>query len=334
MILAAGKGERMRPLTDEIPKALVNVAGKTLLEWAVDRYIRAEISNIVIAVGWKGSLIEDFVKTSHLGVKVVHVHDYEIGPLQTLLTALENFEGNFLLSPVDAIIEPASLIGMGAYHSETCGHEGMLLATNSDAESGTLVGIDEDGLVKEIGDVHTKINSVRSAMMFIGNTTIRESCRTAIDDGKERVVQLLEQLVQKGSHVHTYNMQQSILDIDTLSDLLSANEFLLKRGCVSGEGSVYVPSGDRIELGDTLTLKTNIKLEKGTTIIGPVLVLSGCHISENCTLGPNVTIDSNITLSRGCVVSDAVIFGGTKISSQRHIHRSIIYRSIEYDVEV
>ncbi len=334
MILAAGKGERMRPLTDEVPKALVCVAGKTLLEWAVDRYIQAEISNIVIAVGWKGSMIEDFVTTSHLGVKVVHVPDYEIGPLQTLLTALETFEGDFLLSPVDAIIEPASLMAMCVYHSDICSHDGMLLATRFEAESGTLVGIDEDGLVKEIGDVHTKTKNVRSAMMFIGNANIRESCKAAIDEGKGRVVQLLAQLVQKGSPVHTYNVSQTILDIDTLTDILTANEYLLKRGGVSNEGSVYVPPGDRIELGDTLTLKTNIKLEKGTTIIGPVLVLSGCHIGENCTLGPNVTIDSNMTVSRECEVSDAVIFGGTKISSQRRIHRSVIYGSTEYNVEV
>ncbi|MHA3965156.1 MAG: NTP transferase domain-containing protein, partial [Candidatus Thorarchaeota archaeon SMTZ1-45] len=101
----------MRPLTDVIPKALVNVAGKTLLEWAIERYSQSGMEDIVIAVGWKGNMIEDFVSESNLNSRIIHVPDYETGPLQTLLTAIETFDGDFLLSPVDAILDPSTVLG-------------------------------------------------------------------------------------------------------------------------------------------------------------------------------------------------------------------------------
>ncbi len=59
MILAAGRGERMRPLTDHIPKPLLPVAGKPLLAWLVEKLVRAGIADIVINVSHLGEMIED-----------------------------------------------------------------------------------------------------------------------------------------------------------------------------------------------------------------------------------------------------------------------------------
>ncbi len=334
MILAAGKGERMSPLTNEIPKALVKVAGKTLLEWAVERYNQSGINEIVVAVGWKGSMIEDFVSKFDIKASVVHVSDYEIGPLQTFLKAIETFDGDFLLSPVDAMIEPASMMGIQTHHSEIGEHEHMTLAVGSDAESGTLVESNEDGILTQIGHVGSNSSSIaRSAMLFVANTKIRELCRTALNDGKERVAQLLAQLVKEGSHIRCYQVSCPWFDIDTLSDLIIANQHFLQRGGFRVPKSIFVPAGDSVEVGDSLTLKSNIILGKGTSLQGPVLIATDCRIGENCILGPNVTIDSNTTLSEGCEITDAVIFGDSKVPSQSRVQRSIIYSSIRYSAE-
>jgi MurNAc alpha-1-phosphate uridylyltransferase len=61
MILAAGKGERMRPLTDTTPKPLLSVAGKPLLEYHLDKLVGAGFRELVINVSWLGQQIEDFV---------------------------------------------------------------------------------------------------------------------------------------------------------------------------------------------------------------------------------------------------------------------------------
>ncbi len=58
MILAAGRGERMRPLTDELPKPLLEVGGKALIVWHIERLRAAGIRDIVINHAWLGRMIE------------------------------------------------------------------------------------------------------------------------------------------------------------------------------------------------------------------------------------------------------------------------------------
>jgi MurNAc alpha-1-phosphate uridylyltransferase len=62
MILAAGRGERLRPLTDSTPKALATVKGKTLIDWQIERLVKAGYPDLVINHAWLGAQIE-----SHLG---------------------------------------------------------------------------------------------------------------------------------------------------------------------------------------------------------------------------------------------------------------------------
>lgn len=57
MILAAGRGERLRPLTDQVPKSLIEVRGKSLLEWHLDALRGAGIRTVVINLGWLGEQI-------------------------------------------------------------------------------------------------------------------------------------------------------------------------------------------------------------------------------------------------------------------------------------
>jgi MurNAc alpha-1-phosphate uridylyltransferase len=61
MILAAGRGERMRPLTDALPKPLLRVRGKPLIERHVERLAEAGITRLVINLAWLGGLIRDYL---------------------------------------------------------------------------------------------------------------------------------------------------------------------------------------------------------------------------------------------------------------------------------
>ena len=71
MILAAGRGERMRPLTDQMPKPLLRVRGKPLIEYHLERLARAGIDRIVINLAWLGGMIRDALGDgSRFGVRI------------------------------------------------------------------------------------------------------------------------------------------------------------------------------------------------------------------------------------------------------------------------
>ncbi len=78
MILAAGLGERLRPITDTMPKALVEVDGISLLEQHLQRLADASVKTVVINLGWLGEKIAERIGSGHqFGLQVVYSPEYD-----------------------------------------------------------------------------------------------------------------------------------------------------------------------------------------------------------------------------------------------------------------
>lgn len=96
MILAAGRGERLRPLTDHIPKPLVKVAGRELLLWHILRLKKAGIEEIVVNSAWLSQKIVEFLGDgSKWNVNITHSVE-GAGGLETaggIIRALSFFQG-------------------------------------------------------------------------------------------------------------------------------------------------------------------------------------------------------------------------------------------------
>lgn len=73
MILAAGRGERMRPLTDSLPKPLLTVGGKPLIEHHIDALVLAGIGEVIINLSWRGEKIREFLGDgSRYGIEITY----------------------------------------------------------------------------------------------------------------------------------------------------------------------------------------------------------------------------------------------------------------------
>lgn len=80
MILAAGRGERMRPLTDRLPKPLLAVGGKPLIVWHIEALVRAGVREIVINHAWLGRVLEEALGDgSRWGVSIAWSREGEDG---------------------------------------------------------------------------------------------------------------------------------------------------------------------------------------------------------------------------------------------------------------
>lgn len=93
MILAAGRGERMRPLTDETPKPLLKVGGKPLIQRHIEALAAAGVREIVINLAWKGAMIRETLgEGAAYGVRILYSDE---GP-----EALETGGGVFKALPM------------------------------------------------------------------------------------------------------------------------------------------------------------------------------------------------------------------------------------------
>ena len=143
VILAAGMAKRLRPLTDTMPKCLLKVGGRTLLERTVEAMRQAGISEFVVVTGYRGDMISDFLSVydESLSFTFLHNADYEHNNnIYSLWMAGEVVRGkDFLLMDSDIFCDPAAVVRIAqepesalAVNRHECGEEEMKVVVDAD----------------------------------------------------------------------------------------------------------------------------------------------------------------------------------------------------------
>lgn len=162
MILAAGLGTRLRPLTDEVPKALVTVAGTPMLERVARRLIAAGVDRLIVNVHHHADQVVDFIHARDgFGVDVRISREPE-RPLETgggLLHARDHFRGDgpFLLHNVDVICH-ADLSAMVRRHSEA---DALATLAVQRRPAGRFLRFDGAGLQARVDDRTGTVDTAR-----------------------------------------------------------------------------------------------------------------------------------------------------------------------------
>ena len=100
IILAAGRGNRLSPLTDDKPKCMVELFGKNLLEWQLEVYKKMGITDISVVTGYKNELIR------YNDIKLYYNHDFEnTNMVETLFSAEKELSGDVIISYGDIIFQ-------------------------------------------------------------------------------------------------------------------------------------------------------------------------------------------------------------------------------------
>lgn len=142
--MAAGEGKRMRPLTLERPKPLIEVAGKPIIEHVLDA-LPPEIDDVIVVIGYKGNMIREHLGDSYGGRKLRYVHQWmQAGTAHALSLARPFIEGKFFLLNADDILGREAL-------AEAIRHPLSILATpHEDPSKFGVIIKNDDGTMAEI----------------------------------------------------------------------------------------------------------------------------------------------------------------------------------------
>ncbi len=161
MILAAGLGTRLRPLTDHTPKALIRVAGVPMLERVARRLVDAGVDHLIINVHHHADQVVDYVdRRDGFGVDVRLVHEVE-RPLETgggLKHARAHFRGGpFLVHNVD-VISDMDLAGMVRAHQDA---GALATLAVQDRPSSRFLRFDDSGLQARVDRSAGRVDTAR-----------------------------------------------------------------------------------------------------------------------------------------------------------------------------
>jgi len=105
LILCGGKGERLRPLTESIPKPLVHVRGRPILSYLLDHIRKFGINDIVIAAGFKAEKIGEFFRDDHRGLAAKIVDSGDVDIIERIKACAPHLAGDFILFYGDTLAD-------------------------------------------------------------------------------------------------------------------------------------------------------------------------------------------------------------------------------------
>jgi len=119
LILAGGKGTRLKPITHEIPKPLVPLHGKPILEYSLDLFKKFGIKDIMISIGFKGEKIKEyFGDGKRFGVNITYLKENEpLGTAGPLRLAKNLIKGPFIVCNADEL-KDINLMDMFMFHKD------------------------------------------------------------------------------------------------------------------------------------------------------------------------------------------------------------------------
>jgi len=314
VILAAGEGIRLRPLTETRPKCMLYVAGRPILHHLVLEAKKAGITEVVIVVRYMKEKIINYFMNKDLGIKIKFV---EQGPQKgtgtALLAAETEIKDKFVVLAGDTITE-SSIIKAAIE-----GHEGTITLAVKKVKNPREYGVVELSGNKvslfEEKPKHPKTD-LANLSVYCMEPTVFERLKTIgrSERGEYELVNLF--VGAKAVVVEGYWR-----DIGYPWDLFEANEFLL--------GKLESQSGDVVNS----TINGKVIMEKGAKIIHSYIEGSA-YIGANTIIGPNAYLRGNNSIGKNCAIGggttlkNSILFDEVRAKHLAYIGDSIIGENV------
>jgi glucose-1-phosphate thymidylyltransferase len=306
IILAAGEGVRVRPLTRSRPKAMIPVANRPIIEYVIDALIKNGIRDIVVVVGYRKEQVTRFLNGLGLPIEVV-VQEKQLGTAHALQCAESKIKGDFLVLPGDNYIDPQSI----ARIKDT---PNAILVKEHPNPSNFGVVLLNNGWVTDIVEKpeHSPSFMVSTGIYCLKKNFFSHIRGTDITDAVSGMIRAGEQI----KAVPADDWQDAIF----AWDLLKMNRRLLKNLPMAREGT----SSRQTIIQGPVSIGKGTIIGPNTVITGPVVIGNDCNIGANTVIMPNTSIGSRVRLDPFSIIGDAIIMDDTIIGSHSRIIDTVV----------
>jgi UDP-N-acetylglucosamine diphosphorylase/glucosamine-1-phosphate N-acetyltransferase len=306
VILAAGEGSRIRPLTWSRPKAMIPVANVPIIGHVINSLVENGIRSIVVVAGYRKEQVMSYLNTLDIPIEVV-IQDKQLGTAHALQCAEPKIKEDFLVLPGDNWIDPVSI---GKIMDE---RNAMLVKEHERPTNFGVVEI-ENGIVTRIMEkpAIAPTMTVSTGIISLTKRFFQHIETTEIPDA-------LTLMIERGECIHAIpaeDWQDAIVPWD----MLSINTHLLKRITSRYEGSV---SRNAIIRGAVRIGKDTV-IHPNTVIHGPVIIGDSCEIGPHVSIMPYTSIGSRVRVESHTHLAGSLIMDDTLISSHAAIRDTVI----------
>lgn len=317
VVIAAGEGKRMRPLTHNRPKVMLPVAGKPILEHLLVEMKQAGIKEFVFVTGYCEDKIKGYFGSGEKwGVDIQYVIQVDQkGTADAVRTVEKMVDDRFLVANGDIIIDSGDIKAL----AESSGDTMSLFEVEKPEELGT-VEVEGDCIKRIHEKVDKPPSNLANAGIYLFTSDIFDAiAQTPLSERDEyELTDSLQRLIDNNIKV-AYRKLGHWLDISYPWDLLTVNEIILAN----------LKSEIRGEVEENVILKGAVCVGKGSVIRSGSYITGPVMIDEDCVIGPNCYIRPSTAIGRGCHVGAAVEIKNSIVMNRSKIpHLSYVGDSI------
>ncbi|BAW30836.1 glucose-1-phosphate thymidylyltransferase homolog [Methanothermobacter sp. MT-2] len=326
VILTAGEGTRMRPLTLTRPKTMLPVAGKPILQYNIEALRENGIKNLIMITGYHESKVKDyFGDGSRFNVNITyHTQTRQLGTADAIKYAREHVTDDFIVLNGDIITEPATIKDLLGYHEKNQADTTIILREVKDPSQFGVVKLEGDDIKDIIEKPPTgrvPSNLINTGIYLFNNKIFHYIKRTKPSPrGEYEITDSIKMQIKDGLTIKGIVSKRHWIDVGKPWELLEANEKLLKNMEEDIKGEIE----DNVTIHGPITLEENSIIRSGTYIIGPVHIGKNCDIGPNCYIRANTSIGDNVSIGNAVEIKNSIIMDKTNINHLSYVGDSVI----------
>jgi len=318
IILAAGEGSRMRPLTYTRPKVMLPVANKPILEHLLVEASQAGIREFIFIVGYCDEQVRGyFGKGEKWGVNIAYCNQRkQLGTADALKMAEGLIDGNFLVMNGDIIANRKDIKTLAGKSDNT-----LSVIEVGDTTDLGMVELSKDKVVRIYEKVKKPPSRTANAGVYLFTPEIFSaiSMTSKSPRGEYEITDSLQLMIDKGHHV-SYQKIDYWLDLSYPWHLLTANESLLAGIESQNLGELE----ENVVIKEVVSIGKNTVVKSGSYIVGPVIIGQNCEIGPNCYIRPYTAIGDSCHIGSAVEVKSSIIMRGSKIPHHNYVGDSVI----------
>jgi len=324
-VLAAGRGERLWPLTENRPKHLLPVGGRPVIERTLRSLSKSGVRDVVLVINFREDKIRQEIGNGrHLGCDITYVRQRRIAGTADAIKAAKaelDREDIFLVVYGDDYYSEDALSRMVKKAARA---DDMMIATaivENSAGFGSLTI--SHGLVRSIREKRVKGRGLVNAGIYLLSKSIfpvvaktRKSLRNEYE-----LTDSLEEMLRKGQRLSAFRLEEGEwVGISYPWDLLEANRLAMDKRRPSVAGKVEAGAN----LRGSVEVERGAVVKSGSYLEGPVFVGEGAVVGPNSYLRSHTALGRNVKVGSSCEVKNSIVMANTTIPHLSYIGDSII----------
>jgi UDP-N-acetylglucosamine diphosphorylase/glucosamine-1-phosphate N-acetyltransferase len=318
VILAAGEGHRMRPLTSHRPKVMLPIANKPIIEHLLIEAKAAGIKEFVFVVGYCDEQVREYFGNGEKWeVSITYSEQRkQLGTADAIRNVESSVDGNFLVINGDVIIGRDDI-----KHLKNKKHNTMSVIGVKDPRGLGIVELSGGKVVNIYEKTAMPPSLMANTGLYLFTPEIFEAIsRTEKSPrGEYEITDSLQILMGTPNGLH-YQELKSWLDLSYPWDLLRANESML--ACLEPQNLGTVE--ENVVLKGFVAIGKDSIIKSGSYIEGPVIIGEGCAIGPNCFIRGSTAIADGCHIGAAVEVKNSIIMRGSKIPHLNYVGDSVI----------